>query len=247
MGVEGFLGLNDRAKQPSRNAIERRPSTDTIASRVSAIYNSRLSAKNSSSGPLPVWLRGDEMDTAQLRPQPEPRCINKNCPIKTPHGQGYLHNQGPLPVGRAVNEIAYPPEVIAELDKMMENPEAESPMFDAFNQEHVDPILKNGHLSHIKREQCLSKTCGVDVPHGQGMYFHDRRKNWRRSDTFEFCNPPPEIWDANDRIEGGSGTEEELNGDRDLVESFVAHHGDKVSRRDPSEYMLGFNDDMVDE
>jgi len=193
MSVEGFLSLNDRAKQPSRNAIERRSSIDTIASRVSAIYNSRLFAKNSGSGSLSVWLEGDEMNTAQLRPQSEPRCINKNCPIKTSHGQRYLHNQESLSVERAVNEIAYSSEVIAELDKMMDNSEAESLMFDAFNQEHVDSILKNGHLSHIKREQCLFKTCGVDVSHGQGMYFHDRRKNCRRSDTFEFCNSPPEI------------------------------------------------------
>ncbi len=185
---------------------------------------------------LPVWLQGDEMDTAPLRPQPEPQCTNKDCPIKTPHGQGYLHNQGPLPVGRAVNSIKYPRVLMADFANMVENPGTTFPMFGASNKEHVEPILKNGYLSQTNREQCLSQTCGVEVPHGQGMYFHDRRQNWRKSETFKMCNPPPKIWDANDRIERDSGTEEERSRDRELVDSFIAHHGDKVSKREPSAF-----------
>ena len=191
------------------------------------------------SSKLPVWLQGDITETAPTRPQPEPQCTNEKCPIKTPHAQGYLHNQGPLPVGKALTAVENPPEeMLALLGKLHEGTinEEDVAMMQAFSREHVEPCLNNGILmSHTKREQCLDPGCSIEEPHGQGLYFHDRRQNWLKTEKFRFSNPPPEIWEADHRIEHGWGSEEELTRDRLVVDTFVALHGDKVMTRTPAQ------------
>ena len=200
-----------------------------------SIFNSPVSR----SSELPVWLQGDIMDTAPMRPQPEPQCTNEKCPIKTPHAQGYLHNQGPLPAGRALTGAIDPPdEMVALLYKLLINTTTEEDvaMMQNFSREHVEPCLINGILmSHTKWEQCLDPTCPIKEPHGQGMYFYDRRQNSLKTEKFQFCNPPPEIWEADHRIENGWGSKEELTHDRLVVDTFVALHGDKVMTRTPAQ------------
>ena len=170
------------------------------------------------------------MDTAPIRPQPEPRCTNEKCPIKRPHAQGYLHNQGLLPVGRAILEFENPPEIVlALMDKFDDNTltEQESETVKALYLEHLDPCLENGLLMSLtKQTQCLDPGCPIEEPHGEGLYFHDRQ-NWLKTEKFRFCNPPPEIWEAGHRIEHGWNTQEGLAHDRDVVDNFVALHGDE--------------------
>ncbi len=175
---------------------------------------------------MPVWLQGDIMDTAPIRPQPEPQCTNEFCPIKNSHGQGFHGNNEHWPVGRAINESIDPP-----LD-VFDDPRK----WAAFSENHVQPLLSNSYLlSHKNRQRCTDEICSIKEPHGQGMYFHDRRRNWLKTEQFQFCNPTPEIWDASHRIENGWGTEEKLEQDREVVEAFIRLHGDDSNRRSEEE------------
>ena len=115
-------------------------------------------------------------------------------------------------------------------------------MWTALMKEHMEPILSNCHLDETRREQCLSRECPVKGDHGKGIYFHDHRKSVHQTKKMYCANPPPEIWEAYDRVEGGWGTKE----DSKIVNAFIAHHGENVNRRDPSKYAYELSPDTPD-
>ena len=183
---------------------------------------------------VPFWLPGNPMETAPIRPQPEPRCMAPDCPISAIHGQGVYLWQGEPPEPGLINEIFGPsnppPRVVAAYELATEpvpsiDPEEQAKLWEGFHKHHTRPVQPNKLLNHTLRTRCKSATCPVDKTHQQGAYFHERRQHHMYTATFGFSNPPPSIWAAYERGECGAGTEDERARDREIVDAFVDYHG----------------------
>ena len=64
--------------------------------------------------------------------------------------------------------------------------------------------------------------------HVKGPYFHEGKMpshemTTRTDHFFGVSNPPPHVWDSLLRMQSENG-EEELDGDKELVEEFVENH-----------------------
>ncbi len=64
---------------------------------------------------------------------------------------------------------------------------------------------------------CASLHCPTKTPHNQGRYLHEGELCWDIDSPFGRSNPPPDIWEAEARMQGGKNTGEDL----EIVEAFM--------------------------
>lgn len=67
---------------------------------------------------------------------------------------------------------------------------------------------------------CTSLKCPIRTPHKQGRYLHQGELCWMIDSPFGSSNPPPDIWEAEARMQGGKNTFEDL----EIVEAFLKFH-----------------------
>ena len=183
------------------------------------------------------------MDTAPIRPQPEPRCVALDCPIVHIHSQGIYLWQGEPPSPGLIKDIfgpSNPPPRVSAAYELAENPvpgiepHEQAKLWEGFHRHHTRPVQPNQLAEFTSRTQCKSGTCPLQATHREGAYFHGRRQHYVYTSTFGYANPPPIIWEAHERQERGEGTEEERQRDRDVVEAFASHHGLFHGAKSPS-------------
>ena len=81
------------------------------------------------------------------------------------------------------------------------------------------PIFPYAHLT----TRCRAEDCPVSIPHEKGPYLHEGKLRMRNGSIFGASNPPPNVWDAYDRLRHGFSNAPE---DVRLVDNFkVLHFG----------------------
>ena len=79
------------------------------------------------------------------------------------------------------------------------------------------PIFPYAHLT----TRCKSKDCPISGQHEKGPYLHEGKLRTRDGMIFGASNPPPEVWDAYDRLRHGISNAPE---DVRLVDGFKKFH-----------------------
>ena len=176
------------------------------------------------------------MDACPIRPQPEPRCTAPDCPVVGIHAQGLYLWEGEKPKNfiREIFGPSNPPPRVAAAFELSENPVPgicpleQKKLWESFYNYHTRPVESNQLLDYTARTKCKSQDCPLqDLVgyHRDGAYFHEKRQHYVWTETFGWANPPPEIWKARERQERGEGIEEDLEQDREAVETFATLHG----------------------